>query len=91
MGDIILRAGTLLIIETGEYSDRQWHQPVRMLKLMNKTEVAELYRSTFKRDEDGDIDQDPDGFLPWLIKERYVEAVDNVEEWHIGSYDRFEP
>ena len=87
-----LKKGTLLIVETGEYSDRGWAGPVRLLKTFTKAQLADDYRSEWKKPKDGWHDQpDPDGFLPWLIESGRAEDVDNVHSWHVGSYSEFEP
>ena len=89
----ILKAGTLLVIETGEYSDRCWTGPVRMLRDATKRDMAEAYRAQWTKPVDDEWAEGPDnyGFLPWLIKEGWVEHVDDVTSWHVGSYGSFEP
>jgi hypothetical protein len=83
-----IKAGTLLIIETGEYSDRDWQSPVRVLKDFVKFDVAEEFKALprSRRRSPGPAD-----FLPWLITAGYVEAVDDVTSWHVGCYSQFEP
>jgi len=91
--DQVLKRGQLLIIETGEYSDRSWDGPVRILKDFKKADVVERFRKQWKKPPDDVWNNGPssEGFLPWLIKRRYVEAVDNVHSWHVGCYSTFEP
>jgi len=87
-----LQKGTLLIIETGEYSDRNWGGPVRMLKNITMAELAEKYRAEWKPDPQWPDDKpSPNDFLPWLIKAEWAEDVKNVVSWHVGSYGEFEP
>lgn len=89
-----LKAGSLLIIETGEYSDRSWSDPVRLLKDVVKADIADGYRAAWpslKEKYDDDDRPDPSGFLLWLVKSGYAEDVANVHSWHIGSYGDFEP
>lgn len=88
----VLRAGTLLIVETGEYSDSSWHGPVRMLKDAVKSDLAEQYKVDWKQMDEDDwrTEPYPTNFLPWLIKSGWAEAVD-VHSWHVGSYGSFEP
>jgi hypothetical protein len=88
----VLKAGTLLIIESGEYSNLDWSGPVRLLRDCIKQELADDYRREWVKGEDDWRDKpDPDGFLPWLIKTGRAEAVDDVHCWHVGSYGNFEP
>ncbi len=90
--DQVLKRGQLLIIETGEYSDKSWDGPVRLLKSFKKSDVVALFQAQWKKSNDDPWESGPSAekFLPWLIKRRYVEAVDNVHSWHVG-YSRFEP
>lgn len=90
--DQIIAAGTLLIIETGEYSDQSWHGPVRMTRDATKRELADAYRAQWVKGPDYWNDgPKPGDFLPWLVKAGHAEHVDNVQSWHVGSYGQFEP
>jgi hypothetical protein len=91
--DQMFVAGTLLVVETGEYSDQRWDGPVRVLRDFTAREAAEKYITEWVAPKDEEWADLPtaDGFLPWLVKERFVEAVDNVVAWHVGCYSRFEP
>lgn len=88
----VLKKGTLLVIETGEYSDRTWYGPVRLLKAASRQQMADAFKSSWKKGPDdwGDT-PDPSDFLPWLVSENWVEHVDNVYAWHVGSYGQFDP
>lgn len=87
----MMGAGTLLMIETGEYSDYSFHGPVRMLKAVTKQNLADAYREQHSPEGPWDEWPEPSGFLPWLIKEGYAEDVEGVVSWHVGSYGQFEP
>ncbi|MGR7993898.1 hypothetical protein [Xanthobacter sp. ZOL 2024] len=91
--NITIHVGTILIIETGEYSDKMWQGPVRVTRAFRKRVVADAYRAAWKPDPTSPWieEPDPDGFLPWLVKEKYVEDISSVAAWHVGSYSRFEP
>lgn len=85
-----IAAGHLLIIETGEYSDRSWHGPFRVLKDFDQAEVSETFRQEWSPDEcswrdreDGPSEHD---IMPWLARNGYIDDVDNVRVWHVGSY-----
>lgn len=88
-----LKKGTLLLIETGEYSDKSWGGPVRLLKSTSRTKLADAFKKQHvQQDPDDPFDRpDPRDFLPWLIKSGFAEAIDNFESWHVGSYGSFEP
>ncbi len=86
-----LNRGTLLIIETGEYSDKNWCGPVRMLKTALKADLAEAFKREWKPTNEWDDTPSPGDFLPWLIKAGWAEDVTDVHTWHVGSYGAFEP
>lgn len=90
-----LKKGTLLVIETGEYSDRNWFGPVRMLKTASKADLIEKFREQWKPPADAEYEWEkkPNSgdFMPWLVKSGFAEDVPNVESWHVGSYGDFDP
>ena len=88
--DQMLEKGSLLIIETGEYSDRMTEGPVRMLADYKKSDLATEYADTWKPTDDYDEKPTPGAFLSWLVATGKAEAVD-CEFWHVGSYGKFEP
>lgn len=91
--ELTLDEGTILIIETGEYSDHSWHGPVRILKTVTRRELSEKFQSDWIPDplDEFQTTPEPYDFLPWLVKNGFAEHVDNVQTWHVGSYGRFEP
>ena len=90
--DAKMKKGTLLVIETGEYTDRSWSGPVRLLKTASRRDLAEAYKAQWtKKDDDWEDCPDPSGFLAWLTSAGWVEDVENVESWHVGSYGSFDP
>lgn len=89
-----LKAGTLLIIETGEWSDGDWSGPVKLLRDFTKQELVDGFlREWVVPDGAHPDDTKPteEDFLPWLIKTGRAEHVDNVQSWHVGSYGDFKP
>lgn len=89
-----LEAGTILIFETGSYSDKNWHGPVRLLKKASKQQMADAYRASPGEKVPWDDDErchSGDDFLPWLIANGWVEGVENVHSWHVGDCSSFEP
>ena len=89
--DVPFKVGDLLIIETGEYSDRDWSGPVRIIREFTRREVGERYKEEGVAEYDWQDRASPRGFMPWLVKEGYVEDVDKVHSWHVGSYGDFDP
>ena len=89
--DQVLKKGTLLIIETGEYSDYRFGGPVRMLKDITKFELVDAYKREWKPEFKWEAAPGPDGFLPWLISAGWAESVSDVHSWHIGCYVEFLP
>lgn len=88
--NVTLKAGTLLVIELGEYSDYTYDGPVRVVRDFVKADVVEAYRAAPPAN-DWSGPAEPGEFLAWLIKEGYVEALDDVHSWHVGSYGDFQP
>lgn len=87
----VLKAGTLLVIITGEYSDTNWEGPVRVLKDVTKQVLVDQFQAEWKPPNDWDEAPRPEHFLPWLVQSGWVEAIENVNEWHVGGYGDFEP
>ena len=80
------KAGELLILETGEYSDKSWSGPFKVLKDFDIREAAAQYKSEFKPDENSYSDEpSPYEFRDWLSKTGLIEDVD-CRSVHIGSY-----
>lgn len=89
-----IAAGTILILESGEYSDKSWHGPFRVLKDFDQAEISQTFRDNWSPGPDSWRDKE-DGpgrgdFLSWLVRNGYVEDLDGVVAWHIGSYE-FDP
>lgn len=82
VANTIIRAGTLLIIETGVYSDRDWSGPVRVLKDIDREEVAR----SFRLENNSPRGPEASDFLPWLVASDYVEDAENIVAWHVGGY-----
>ncbi|MGD9670269.1 MAG: hypothetical protein AB7U75_14725 [Hyphomicrobiaceae bacterium] len=89
----IIKAGTILTIETGEYSDFTYHGPFRVLVDLDKEGVAAEY-AEHRPDKYTNWPDRPlsnHNFVPFLIKKGYIEDIDEHESWHIGSYGEFKP
>lgn len=89
----IIPVGTLLIFETGEYSDKSWVGPFRVLRDIDKYAVAEGYKTIWQPDPERSWEDEPshDGFVPYLVRGGFIEDVPASTSWHIGSYGSFEP
>lgn len=90
--DLTFKAGELLVITYGDYSDKEWHGPLRVIKTFTQSAVGKAYVEATPRRKLGNwVEPTPtDDFVPWLVKEGYVEAIDDCREWDIGSYNGFE-
>lgn len=92
-GDLsqVLKKGTLLIVETGCYSDFGYCGPVRMLGDYTKAELAEEFKKDFKPEPHAySSAPTPYDFMPWLVRTGKAEDVP-AESWHVGDYGDFEP
>ncbi len=83
----IIPSGSLLIIETDEYSDKTWEGPFRVLKDLDQAVVSQAFRNQSFGQPHGALASD---FLPWLVKNGYVEDETNCFAWHVGTYG-FDP
>jgi hypothetical protein len=86
-----IKAGTVLTLETGEYSDYSFTGPFQVLKEFDQAEVVLAYSATWKPKEEWEDTPDCDGFIGWLASSGYIRDLDNVMSWHVGSYGRLEP
>lgn len=87
-----ITAGSLLVIETGEYSDYSAGNPVRVVRDFTKREVVQEFVTNWNPEQYHCEDEPrPEYFLPWLTANGYVVDVDTVERWHVGQYGDFRP
>jgi hypothetical protein len=87
--DHTLMPGSILVLSWGEYEDQITESPVRVIKPLHLAAVAGQYISEYIP-TDAYYIKGPDcySFGPWLVANGYVEAMDDVYEWHVG-YNRF--
>lgn len=84
------KAGELLILEDGEYSDKSWAGPFRVLKDFDIVELAEQLKSTFKPAEHHYSEEPgPSDFREWLHTQGFIEDVE-CRSVHVGSYGTLE-
>lgn len=89
---MLIKAGTILVMETGEYSDYTFTGPFRVLRDFDQGGAAEQHKAQWMPEPDGWRDEpDTDSFIGWLNREGFIEEIDGVVSWHIGSYGRLEP
>jgi hypothetical protein len=83
-----IEAGTILVLEHGEYSDYSFDGPVRVVKDFDQKEVCDAFLAQWTKGTGSDWRPYPDEsqFIAWLTKEQYVESMDNVHSWYLGSY-----
>lgn len=86
-----LPVGSVIILHTGEYSDKQARGPYKTLKPFNGDELVFKFISGWVPKWEGDETPDPSEFDAWLFTAGYLEPIENVTHWHIGSYGRLEP
>lgn len=91
--DQILRAGTLLILEHGEYSDFNYDAPLRLLKDFTKRELIDSFSKEWEQKDYDSAFSFPNywDFAAWLVRSGRAEAAENVTTWHLGSYGDFQP
>lgn len=84
-----IAAESLVLLETGEYSDKTTHGPFKALQDFDLKEKAKEFKSaTFTPRWDGD-EPEPSDFLAWLATSGLIEDVPAVQ-FHIGSYSGLE-
>lgn len=88
MDNALFKAGELLVLEDGEYSDKSWAGPFRVVKDFDIREAEEACRAAHKPTYEGD-EPGPWEFREWLCKTGYLADVD-CRSIHIGSYSRIE-
>lgn len=87
---MLIKQGTTLILEHGEYSDYSFDGPFTVLKGFDQAAVSEEFKAQWKPQYGEDWEEPQEGeFIGWMIAQRYIEAME-CHRWHIGSY-RFSP
>ena len=81
----IIPAGILLTLDEGEYSDKVYHGPFRVVKDIDKAAVLAAFRAQWTPDNDYDDDPSPHEFMAYLGREGYIVDEDSTS-WYIGSY-----
>lgn len=75
----IIKAGTILTLEHGEYSDWSYEGPFRVVHDFDQQMAADAFKAANKSTWSWD-------FAEWLSREGYVEDVPDGFRWYLGSY-----
>lgn len=81
-------AGTVIALETGEYSDFGYIGHVVTTRECDFPALAAQYKDEFVAKDEWD-EADPGGFVGWLTIHQHVFPA-TVSTLHIGSYGRLE-
>ena len=81
---MIYKAGTILLLEEGEYSDFGYCGQLVTLDELNISDAVETFKSSFVPKNEWDT-PDPGAFVAWLCTTQRCAAL-NHETLHIGSY-----
>lgn len=88
---MIIAAETCLILEEGEYSDKSWSGPFRVLKDMDQAALAQEFRDQWSPAAGNWRDYPSVGeFIAWLSTNKFIEDIDNAWSWYLGIYG-FDP
>lgn len=80
-----------VIVSLGEYGSYQF-APYRVLKPFRFAEKRDEYCAQWVKDPDNPLrtHPTPDGFVPWLVREGYIEDVSaDMQEVHLGDTAQF--
>lgn len=93
---MIIKAGTIIILEWGVYSDRVAEGPFIVLKDFDQAEASAAFEKAWRNGDterefyDVDDPPRPSTFPAWMARRGYIEDVSNSHRWFLGEYD-FEP
>lgn len=79
-----MKAGDLMILSNGEYSDYSFSGPFRCVKNFEFPPTARAHADSFEQNE-YDNQPDPSSFIAWLALNGYIEDV-ACTEIYLGSY-----
>lgn len=81
----MFKVGEIVVLETGEYSDRGWHGPFRVLKDFDMREAVAQCVAEHKPAHEWDKQPSPYDLAPWLQKSGFIEDIP-CRTLHVGSY-----
>ena len=79
----MIEKGTILTLEEGEYSDKQWHGPFKVLVNFNRQEQLDAFYAQWKP-KDFKRGPMPDVFIAWLTKTGKIRDLNKSTSWYIG-------
>jgi hypothetical protein len=82
------KAGTIVVFETGKYSDYAFDGPYKVLRDFDTRTAADEGIAQYKQEDVWDR-FGPYELVPYLVSAGYVEEIPHVNE-HIGSYGELE-
>jgi hypothetical protein len=81
----IIKAGTLLMIEYGAYSDKGWYGPLRILRDFDQAEIAAKAKAARLPTPNGERSLYCEDLGAFLVSEGLAEHVD-CASWDSGGY-----
>lgn len=85
-----MKAGSLIVFTTGEYSDYSFIDHFLVLQDIPKEKIAEIEREVRKREAQSKEALNPYVvFISLLIREGFLLSI-SVTEYHLGSYGKLE-
>lgn len=81
-----IKAGEILILSHGEYSDYGFDGPFKVIREFDQAELSEEFLKDWR--QSGEPEWGRPGefkFIAWLSKAGYIEDLAS-HNWHIGSY-----
>lgn len=88
MTDFKYKAGSIVLMETGEYSDFGYEGYLVTLCDLDLCEAIKTYKDQYKPKDKYDTPE-PSGFVGWLCSTRQCAPLD-CNTVHIGSYGELE-
>jgi hypothetical protein len=88
LGTVLVK-GSLLMLLTGEYSDKQYDGPFKVLRTMSKLDMARAFLTYHAMQGSDDHSGDPPSaseFTAFLVRANIVELL-IADYWHVGDYE----
>jgi hypothetical protein len=88
-----LKAGTILNLTQGQYSDYTFDGPFRVLKDFVKQDAYDAFLTAMAikyPDDDGYRAKSMSDFVAFLSTSGFVTPVEGAESWYLGGYALFD-
>lgn len=88
------KKGDILYLTSGEYSDYNMRLSVKVIKGFDTKKIQTKFLNYFnsltdpETGESFDDYRQIDCFVPWIIREGYIEELEEAKELHLGSYGK---